>query len=215
MCPMRPKVPPMKTKFAMLLALAALVVGGNARAGVVLGISNTGSSGTATSLSNILTFNTTALGGAKVGGLSLFSSSALASGTGTITFKSSAGSLEDETGTFSLSGTQTGGLINISGWDFGDGNLVAGRTYTVDLTFSTATVGQFTTGGTYSVEPGISNYWASPTAGAAGSVAVQIYYDTTSVPEPGTMILTGTALAAGAVGAYFKRRRKAKAEVAA
>lgn len=34
--------------------------------------------------------------------------------------------------------------------------------------------------------------------------------DTTSVPEPGTMILTGSALAAGAISTYFKRRRKDK-----
>ena len=37
----------------------------------------------------------------------------------------------------------------------------------------------------------------------------------TSVPEPGTLILTSSALVAGAIGAYFKRRRRLGAEVAA
>ena len=38
---------------------------------------------------------------------------------------------------------------------------------------------------------------------------------TASVPEPATMILTGSALAVGAIGAYFKRRRKPQTEIAA
>ena len=38
---------------------------------------------------------------------------------------------------------------------------------------------------------------------------------TVNVPEPATMILTGSALAAGAIGAYFKRRRKPQTEIAA
>jgi hypothetical protein len=33
-----------------------------------------------------------------------------------------------------------------------------------------------------------------------------------TVPEPGTLILTGTALVAGAVGAYIKRRRNNRAQ---
>ena len=36
-----------------------------------------------------------------------------------------------------------------------------------------------------------------------------------AVPEPATMILTGSALAVGAIGAYFKRRRKPQTEIAA
>jgi hypothetical protein len=218
MCPMRPKDPPMKTKLAMLLALAALVVGGNARADMVLGIKNTSSSASASNLTNILSFNTTALGGAKVSGIGLFTDVIFTTQTGTVTFKSSGGISEDQTASFQLSNVNndlSGNAVNLSWGSGSSGYLLASRTYTLDLAFAGATVDQFTKGGTYSVESGISNYWASPTAGATGSVAVQIYYDTTSVPEPGTMILTGTALAAGAVGAYFKRRRKAKAEVAA
>ena len=36
-----------------------------------------------------------------------------------------------------------------------------------------------------------------------------------TVPEPATLILTGSALAAGAIGAFFKGRRKVSTEVAA
>ena len=35
---------------------------------------------------------------------------------------------------------------------------------------------------------------------------------TTAVPEPSTLILTATALTAGAVGAWIKRRRQKAAE---
>ena len=46
-------------------------------------------------------------------------------------------------------------------------------------------------------------------------MAAYLYYDSTSVPEPATIILTGSALAVGAIGAYFKRRRKPQTEIAA
>ena len=53
----------------------------------------------------------------------------------------------------------------------------------------------------------------SGTSDSVGSfgVAFSLY---SAVPEPTTMILTGSALAAGAIGAYFKRRRKTPTEIA-
>lgn len=60
----------------------------------------------------------------------------------------------------------------------------------------------YITGATQTANNG-SNYGAS----------FDLYY--TSVPEPGTLILTSSALVAGAIGAYFKRRRRHCAEVAA
>ena len=51
------------------------------------------------------------------------------------------------------------------------------------------------------------------TAAAAGDT-FSIASFTVAVPEPATMILTGSALAAGAIGAYFKRRRKPQTEIA-
>jgi hypothetical protein len=61
---------------------------------------------------------------------------------------------------------------------------------------------------------GDQNYFRTP-ANTTGLEAVRgvVTVDVASVPEPGTLILTGTALAAGAIGAYIKRRRKAKADL--
>jgi len=58
------------------------------------------------------------------------------------------------------------------------------------------------------------NYFRTPNY-TTGLEAVRgvVTVDVASVPEPGTLILTGTALAAGAIGAYIKRRRKAKADL--
>ena len=55
---------------------------------------------------------------------------------------------------------------------------------------------------------------AESTASDAGNT-FSIASFTVAVPEPATMILTGSALAAGAIGAYFKRRRKPQTEIAA
>ncbi len=43
------------------------------------------------------------------------------------------------------------------------------------------------------------------------SVAGQVEVETTAVPEPGTLILTGSALLAGAIGVYFTRRHRDQA----
>jgi len=42
----------------------------------------------------------------------------------------------------------------------------------------------------------------------AGQVVVS---ETTAVPEPGTLILTGSALLAGAIGVYFTRKHRDQA----
>jgi hypothetical protein len=109
----------------------------------------------------------------------------------------------------------------------GDSNFVltglsqlnAGTTYLLQIqgsslggTLATSTLYGTQTG---SVFQNIYNSNASPFEYIGGTDQPFFSMDVTAVPEPGTMILTGTALAAGAVGAYFKRRRKAKAEVAA
>ena len=43
------------------------------------------------------------------------------------------------------------------------------------------------------------------------SASGQVEVETTAVPEPGTLILTGSALLAGAIGVYFTRRHKDQA----
>lgn len=94
-------------------------------------------------------------------------------------------------------------------------NMVANTAYNLQvtaygvsglMTLSTGTalannMSDYITGATQTANNG-SNYGAS----------FDLY---TSVPEPGTLILTGSALVAGAIGAYFKRRRRHCEEVAA
>lgn len=60
---------------------------------------------------------------------------------------------------------------------------------------------------------GDQNYFRTPDY-FTGTEAVQgvVTVDVASVPEPGTLILTGTALVAGAIGAYIKRRRKSTSQ---
>jgi hypothetical protein len=43
------------------------------------------------------------------------------------------------------------------------------------------------------------------------SILGEVFVETTAVPEPGTLILTGSALLAGAIGVYFTRRHKDQA----
>ncbi len=96
------------------------------------------------------------------------------------------------------------------------GILEGDKSYSLVLS-SLVNLGQFNSIGTtaYEVQPGISDFWSNPIRGAATNAAISLYYDPASVPEPGTLILTGTALTAGAIAAFIKRRRRAKSGVAA
>jgi hypothetical protein len=203
----------MKTTLGLLLAFAALAVTGNSRAGVV-GITPKGiSSNTASTSSDIMSFNTTGLGGSRISGLSLY-------GSGNAAETGARFSITDgtttHTGTFNI-GADTSDANELAiTWDGGNWNLLANKTYTISLTIAHTSkylkIG--TSGAAYDVTSGISDYWASPTSAHINHVAIQLYYDPASVPEPGTMILTGTALTVGAIGAYIKRRRKIKTKVA-
>jgi len=46
----------------------------------------------------------------------------------------------------------------------------------------------------------------------ANNLRFQFEGNSTAIPEPSTLILTATALTAGAVGAWIKRRRQKSAE---
>ena len=129
-----------------------------------------------------------------------------------------------QTGTFSVvafnaAGDRKTGGENTITWDSSfTGTLIASKAYTVTIGFGTGvTAANFRTidTGAYSLASGITDYWASPVRSGDTNMAAYLYYDSTSVPEPATIILTGSALAAGAIGAYFKRRRKPQTEIAA
>jgi hypothetical protein len=201
----------MKTKFAMLLALAALVVGGNARADVV-GLNNAADStfdfDTPRSTIVLMSFRTTGLSGNKFTGISFVGLGSY-SGQLTATLTKDGGSSSTSDLTYSSAGSiinfETGaGKIGSTIWD-------ASSDYTLEIIMT-----GITTGADINTSKTINNSipdWIASASGAVENDAAYTLY--AAVPEPGTMILTGSALAAGAVGAYFKRRRKAKAEVAA
>ena len=203
----------MRLKIALLCA--ALVGLGNVRAGVV-GISPTTVplTGSTAAGSQNFTFKTTGLGGSKLTGIGLYGFTNAASTSNLIislTYDSTT-----VTRTFGV-GLNTAGVEN----EFDSSlSLVAGKTYTVEITeFRNLSFGAFrqigATNGYNAPVSGISDYWADPLNTGAGNMAISLFYDSTSVPEPATMILTGSALAAGAIGAYFKRRRKPQTEIAA
>ena len=112
----------------------------------------------------------------------------------------------------SLIGAGSDVVFNYSGV-----NLAAGTRYAFQADFNSVDFGSpagLITYYTNSDGYGDQNYFRTPDY-TTGLEAVQgvVTVDVASVPEPGTLILTGTALVAGAIGAYIKRRRKTKADL--
>ena len=216
----------MKAKLAILLVLAALV-GGNVNAGVVSTINNTATVETL-NFSTSFNFTVSSSANARLNSISLASLIADRTINFTVTVKNAAGSatITSTTGSYTLntSGSSSFSLGSLS-------ELTANTEYQLNL------VGTYVSGTTELYSGYQGTYFAKgqqtgnvfqniylnssgppevygPIGNWSGS-AIAFSMDVTAVPEPGTMILTGAALAAGAVGAYFKRRRKAKREPAA
>ena len=204
----------MRLKIALLFA--ALVGFGNVRAGVV-GISPATTDAAAGSQG--FTFKTTGLTGSKITGIGLYGFSTQAASGSALTINLTNGTTaDDKAGTFNVAATAIGAENTIT-WTGGSFSLTAEKTYTVSIAYASsgltnANFRQMGTG-TYTVASGVSDYWTEPVKGANDAMGVYLYYDPASVPEPATMILTGSALAAGAIGVYFKRRRKPQTEIAA
>ncbi len=197
----------MRTKLALMFAV--LVGVGSARADV--GITPTASivANAAASTQNF-SFTTTGFSGSKISGIGLYN---LGIGSLSGVVITLTGGIVSQAGTFSVAGSSAG-TENVITWD-NVFSLASSTTYsiTIDSTSDFRSIG--TASSSYSVSGGISDYWANPVNNATTDVGIKLYYDPASVPEPATMILTGSALAAGAVGAFFKRRRKVSTEVAA
>ena len=99
----------------------------------------------------------------------------------------------------------------------GDRNLSAGARYAFFTDFSDVTdVGAlhfYVNNSSYSDQNNINqNYINTSNTGVSGQSVVGTV-EVSAVPEPGTLILTGSVLAVGAIGAYIKRRRKNRAQV--
>ena len=67
--------------------------------------------------------------------------------------------------------------------------MLASQTYRVDVAWTGSAPSELNRWATgYTVASGVADYWWQPSISAVGGVAaVQIYYDTTSVSEPGTL----------------------------
>jgi hypothetical protein len=194
-------------------AVGALIMLGvqNVQAGVVGITPNVTPSGAAVKSNAIMSFNTTGLGGSRISGLSLYGNgNAAQTGEG---FSITDGTTT-HTGTFDLGANTTSASELAITWTGGNWNLLTNKTYTISLSLTRANdfLSINNTGSVYDVQPGISDYWATPTSADPNHVAIQLYYDPASVPEPGTMVLTGSALVAGAICAQIKRRRKKRTE---
>ena len=198
----------------MLLAAAALVVGGNARADVV-GLSTTSNSiGSLIADDAVLhlNFRTTGLSGNRLTGISF-------ADLGSEPKILSATLIKDnrEGGVFfysDLAYSTAGGIITFeTGFGkIGSTILDANSDYELTINNDGTEILRASICTDSSVTNSIPDWIYSTslvTYPPNGSAAFTLY---TAVPEPGTLILTGTALVAGAVGAYLKRRRKNRAE---
>ena len=112
----------------------------------------------------------------------------------------------------SLIGAGSDVVFNYSGV-----NLAASTRYAFQADFNSVDFGSAAGSITFYTDSdgyGSENYFRTPdnTTGLEAVLGV-VTVDVASVPEPGTLILTGTAMAAGAIGAYIKRLRKTKADL--
>ena len=199
----------MRTKLTLMLAVLLGV--GSARADVTgIALSNTGTAGPSTVAGTTLQIQfTTSNGGAsfKLTSLKLTNANNTADNVG-FSFNS------DFSSTTNIEATVGSGF---STFDFvGAGfntTLAASTSYT--LYVRNLITGTYSTTTGSSLTSGTSPLNFTGTAFDSGSGNYANFELSASVPEPATLILTGSALAAGAVGAFFKRRRKVSTEVAA
>ena len=205
----------------MVLKYPLIVCGffllGNAKADMV-GISPNVTPSGAVAAGQNFTFRTTGLSGSRISGIGLYRIGGAVSKSLTVSLAGN-NSFVTKTGSFDIA-ESSAGTENTIVWTGGAFGLAASTDYSLTVGFASSGLldGDFRrlgTGAPYVVDSGIANYWASPNTDALTNMAILLYYDSTSIPEPATMILTATALAGWAIGVYFKRRRKSQTEIPA
>ena len=196
----------------LLVFLGADFFGVSGQAGVV-GISPTISvSGTAAGAQNnpYMTFNTSATGNLiRMSGIGFYGLSTQTSAYNAVVVTVNATG-HSVTGTINI-GANTIGQENTILWNDGfDGYLLASKAYAVRFNSGVIDATQFHQMGTalYQVDSSASAYWLTPLKKANATPAMVLYHGTTAVPEPTTIVLTGSALVAGAICVYLGRHRK-------
>ena len=211
----------MKTKFVLVLAFVALIAKADVKAGVVSVASIGKLAEDGRSYSNTFNFTISNPSNVKLNSIALLAKdSGVLLSYFTITLKNSGGSTIGSPITATnynanTSGSNTVDLTNL-------GALAASTAYkiTLDIKFAGAVSGGLgLNSAPYGTQTGtefqnLYNSGNSPIQYESGP-NFSFNMDVSSVPEPGTLILTGSALVAGAVGAYLKRRRKTQQQEAA
>ena len=198
----------MRTKLALMFAV--LVGLGSARADVVNLTNVIDGSNTTTLGSLFIKLTTTGSGAFQLTSLQL-SSANNNSGIGYQLTLATGGAINAISGS-NLSATA--GLIT-----FNNSNTFGAGDYWLAITGLSVAYGKGVSS-TLTASPsdlGVSNALLVAAQGETSGTSGDIFKADLqiTVPEPATLILTGSALAAGAVGAFFKRRRKVSTEVAA
>ena len=203
----------MKTKLAMLIVFALLAMGPrNSKAGVV-GLQTTSATSTQSQIVSssssgqsllFIRFSTTGNSGNKLTSIS-FSSLNLAINSTALTAYLYENDAEKANSVLTFTGS--GNQLNFG--DIANYSLQSSKSYQLSIRTNVAT----SISGYQSTNGSVTNSipdWISTASQDTNSAAFTVY---AAVPEPGTMILTGSALVAGAIGAYIKRRRKSKSQV--
>ena len=127
----------MRTRFTQMVTLGVLIMLGgvqNIQAGVVGITPNVTPGGNASATDNIMSFNTTGLGGSRISGLSLYGSgNAAQTGAG---FSITDGTTT-HTGTFDIGANTTSATELAITWTDGNWNLLTNKTYIISLTLNT------------------------------------------------------------------------------
>ena len=200
----------MRLKIALLCAM--LVPLGTAKADVVTLTNSAASSGTTSSASLFIRFVTLGTGAFQLNTLTLNKASSSNAGIAYSLQNSAGGTINSISGTGL---TATNGLLT-----FNNANLFGAGSYWLEITGldngytqgASAILISSNSALIHTMDPGLvtgrNETYATGTSLFQANLSV-------NVPEPATMILTGSALAAGAIGAYFKRRRKPQTEIVA